>query len=65
MAPPPGSGPSGAAWWLVKIESISADPDSLQVSYRYRYNRPGGPTVDDVTLQLVHQDGQYLIAAEQ
>jgi serine/threonine protein kinase len=48
-----------------KIESISADPDSLQVTYRYRYNRPGGPTTDDVTLQLVHQDGQYLIAAEQ
>jgi serine/threonine protein kinase len=48
-----------------KIESISADPGSLQVSYRYRYNRPGGPTVDDVTLRLVHQDGQYLIAAEQ
>jgi serine/threonine protein kinase len=48
-----------------KIESISADPDALQVSYRYRYNRPGGPTTDDVTLQLVYQDGQYLIAGEQ
>ncbi|HET6938925.1 MAG TPA: serine/threonine-protein kinase [Nocardioides sp.] len=48
-----------------KIESISADPDALQVSYRYRYNRRGGPTVDDVTLQLVYQDGQYLIDGEQ
>ena len=48
-----------------KILSISADPDALQVSYRYRYNRPGGPTVDDVTLQLTYQDGTYLIAGEQ
>jgi hypothetical protein len=48
-----------------KILSISADPDALQVSYRYRYNRPGGPTVDDVTLRLTYQDGTYLIAGEQ
>ena len=44
---------------------MSADPDSLRVSYRYRYNRPGGPTVEDVTLRLVYQDGQYLIAGQE
>jgi hypothetical protein len=47
-----------------KILSVSADPDSLEVSYRYRYVRPGGPTVDDVTLQLAYHDGTYLIAGE-
>jgi hypothetical protein len=47
-----------------KILSISADPDALKVSYRYRYNRPGGPTVEDVTLRLTYQDGTYLIAGE-
>jgi serine/threonine protein kinase len=47
-----------------KILSISADPDALEVSYRYRYVRPGGPTVDDVTLQLSFEDGSYLIAGE-
>lgn len=47
-----------------KILSISADPEALEVSYRYRYVRPGGPTVDDVTLQLSFEDGSYLIAGE-
>jgi serine/threonine protein kinase len=47
-----------------RIESISADPGALEVSYRYRYTRPGGPTVDDVTLHLSYQDGEYLIAGE-
>jgi hypothetical protein len=48
-----------------KILSISADPDALEVSYRYRYVRPGGPTVEDVTLQLSYDNGTYLIAEEQ
>jgi serine/threonine protein kinase len=48
-----------------KILSISADPDALEVSYRYRYVRPGGPTVEDVTLQLSYDNGTYLIAGEQ
>jgi serine/threonine protein kinase len=47
-----------------KILSVSADPEALEVSYRYRYVRPGGPTVDDVTLQLSYEDGTYLIAGE-
>jgi hypothetical protein len=47
-----------------KILSVSADPKTLEVSYRYRYVKPGGPTVDDVTLQLSYQDGTYLIAGE-
>jgi serine/threonine protein kinase len=47
-----------------KILSVSADPKTLEVSYRYRYVKPGGPTVDDVTLQLSYQDGRYLIAGE-
>jgi len=48
-----------------KILSISADPEALEVSYRYRYVRPGGPTVEDVTLRLSFEDGTYLIAGEQ
>ena len=48
-----------------KILSISADPDALEVSYRYRYVRPGGPTVEDVRLKLAYDDGTYLIAGEQ
>ena len=41
-----------------KVESIEADPDALEVSYTYRYNRPpGGPTTDDVTLRLTFEDG--------
>jgi serine/threonine protein kinase len=47
-----------------KILSVSADPDTLEVSYRYRYVTQGGPTVDDVTLQLSYDDGTYLIAGE-
>jgi serine/threonine protein kinase len=48
-----------------KILSVSADPEALQVSYRYRYVKPGGPTEDDVTLELSFKDGTYLIAGEQ
>jgi serine/threonine protein kinase len=47
-----------------KILSVSADPKTLEVSYRYRYVKAGGPTVDDVTLQLSYDDGTYLIAGE-
>jgi eukaryotic-like serine/threonine-protein kinase len=47
-----------------KILSVSADPQSLEVAYRYRYVRPGGPTTEDVTLQLAYEDGTYLIAGE-
>jgi hypothetical protein len=43
----------------------SADPESLQVSYRVRYRMAeGGTQTDDVTLQLVRQDDTYLIADE-
>ena len=45
-----------------KILDISADPDKLEVAYRYRYVRPGGPTTEDVTLVLAHDGDQYLIA---
>ena len=45
--------------------SIEADPDALEVSYSYRYDRPGGPTVEDVTLQLSFDNGTYLIAGEE
>jgi eukaryotic-like serine/threonine-protein kinase len=47
------------------VHNAKIDPDSLHISYRYRYNRPGGPTVEDVTLRLVYQDGQYLIAGQE
>jgi hypothetical protein len=48
-----------------KIDSISADPDALEVSYTYTYHRgPGKPTTDDVALVLTYEDGTYLIDGE-
>ncbi len=48
-----------------KILDVSADPDSLEVSYTYRYTKPGdGPVEDDVVLKLTYDDGTYLIAQE-
>jgi serine/threonine protein kinase len=47
-----------------KILSIAADPDAMEVSYRYRYVVPGGPAEDDVTLKLTYSDGSYQIAGE-
>jgi hypothetical protein len=47
-----------------KILGIEADPASLRVTYRYRYVKPGGPTVEDVTLQLAFSDGSYRIAGQ-
>jgi hypothetical protein len=48
-----------------KILDVSADPETLEVSYTYRYNRPGdGPVEDDVVLRLTFEDGTYLIAQE-
>jgi hypothetical protein len=47
-----------------KILSIEADPDTLVVHYRYTYVEKGGPRTDDVTLQLVYDDGTYLIDGE-
>jgi serine/threonine protein kinase len=48
-----------------KIDSIEADPEALTVSYSYQYVKPqDGPTDDDVTLQLTHDNGVYLIDGE-
>ncbi len=48
-----------------EIKDISADPDSLEVSYTYTYDKPPGPAkTDDVVLQLTFEDGQYLIDDE-
>jgi hypothetical protein len=47
-----------------KILSVRADPDTLVVSYRYRYVDRGGPHTDDVTLQLTYDGGSYLIDGE-
>ena len=48
-----------------KIDSISADPDALEVSYTYTYHHgPGKPTTDDVVLVLTYEDGTYLIDGE-
>lgn len=45
-----------------EIESISADPAALTVTYRYRYVYPGkGRTTERVTLRLVAADGTFLI----
>ena len=44
---------------------IRADPDALTVSYRVAYDGPSTyPSQDQVQLQLVYQDGQYLISGE-
>ena len=43
--------------------SVSADPGSLTVDYTVDYTREDGSTVtDEVSLQLVFEDGRYLIA---
>ncbi len=48
-----------------ELVDISADPDALTVSYTVHYVKKNGEEVtDDVVLQLVFQDGQYLIAEE-
>ncbi len=48
-----------------KIDSISANPDTLEVDYTYTYHRgPGKPTTEDVGLVLSFEDGTYLIAGE-
>lgn len=45
--------------------SVSADPGSLTVDYTVDYTRDDGSTAtDDVSLQLVFEDGRYLIAGE-
>jgi serine/threonine protein kinase len=49
----------------VKLLDVSADPASLEVSYTYRYVKPGsGPTEDDVVLRLTYANGSYLIDQE-
>ena len=45
-----------------KILSIKADPASMQVTYDYRYVKPGGPTEENVTLQLTSDGDSFLIA---
>ena len=47
-----------------RILDISADPETLQVSYDYRYVTSGGPQNESVTLQLELTDGVYLISGE-
>ncbi|MDX6372190.1 MAG: eukaryotic-like serine/threonine-protein kinase, partial [Nocardioidaceae bacterium] len=48
-----------------KILDISADPEALEVSYTYRYEKPPGkPTEDDVVLKLTFEKGAYLIDRE-
>jgi hypothetical protein len=45
--------------------AIQADPDALTVSYRVAYDGPSSyPSTDQVQLQLVYQDGRYLISGE-
>ena len=45
--------------------SVSADPDTLTVNYQVAYERTDGSDLEDeVSLQLVFEDGRYLIAGE-
>ncbi len=49
----------------VKLLDVSADPATLEVSYTYRYAKPGhGPVEDDVVLRLTYDNGSYLIDQE-
>ncbi len=56
------------AFWgdvrTAKVLDVSADPATLEVSYTYRYVKPGGPTEDDVVLKLTYENGSYLIDQE-
>ena len=46
-----------------RLLSVDADPETLVVDYRYRYNVQRGPVTEDVSLQLeLTDDGDYLIA---
>jgi hypothetical protein len=48
-----------------KVSQVRADPDALTVSYRVKYDGPGSrPSGDQVQLQLVYEDGRYLISGE-
>ena len=48
-----------------QVVSVTADPDSRQVTYTVEYVRAdGSTTTDQVTLQLEGTDGEYLISAE-
>jgi serine/threonine protein kinase len=47
------------------LTSVSADPETQTVSYTVEYTREdGSTTTDDVSLQLLFEDGRYLIAGE-
>ena len=46
--------------------AVKADPKAMTVNYNVDYEKKGGGTqIDNVTLELVQQDGKYLIAGEQ
>ncbi len=48
-----------------KLIDVEADPDTLTVTYDYTYNKRGqGKITNHVILQLVLEDGRYLIADE-
>jgi hypothetical protein len=48
-----------------ELLDVSADPATLIVDYAVDYTREDGSTdQDEVTLQLVFEDGRYLIAGE-
>lgn len=57
-------------WWgqfeSAQIEGVTADPEAMTVSYTATYTRTDGSVLppDDVSLQLVEQGGDLLIAGE-
>jgi eukaryotic-like serine/threonine-protein kinase len=49
----------------VQVQSVTADPENLTVTYTYAYTKPDrGRVTNTVTLQLVQQGDQLLIAEE-
>ncbi|MCY7396603.1 MAG: serine/threonine protein kinase [Nocardioides sp.] len=62
-----GLGDYSAFWGRVsepEIRSLDADPESLVVTYRYRYRLGGEDVNETVRLQLAYADGRYQIAGD-
>ena len=50
----------------IRLSNVHADPSTMRISYHVKYSppRPGKLKEDDVTLELVYENGKYLIDGE-